>query len=90
MEPKIHPKKILDGHRKSFYHMLRALIALHDQIDHMVIPYLEQSEYITQAHKSHLQNWLQSLHKHHRRYTETIDEGFSILDSYFDFDGDNL
>ena len=84
MGTKIHPKHVLDHHRQSFYHMLRALIALHEQIGHMVIPYLEETEYLSVEHKKRMEDWLDRLHKKHRRYTETVDEGFSVLESYFD------
>ncbi len=90
MDPNIAPQKIVNVQRQSFYHMLKALITLHEQINGMMLPYLEQSDYITEERKHHLKNWLSSLYRHHRLYKETVDEGFSAIDSYFDFDRDNL
>ena len=75
-------KHMVSSNKKTFHYTFKMIMSLQDQIEKMVIPYLEQYQ-IPSEEKESIHDWLHKSKKSHDEYQQLMEDGFNKLDLYF-------
>ncbi len=82
MESKKLLKHVVKSNKQTINHTFNVLISLEDQIENMVIPYLDQYE-IPAEKRKHIDDWILQSKETRNNYQKLIEDCFDTLDLYF-------
>jgi len=75
-------ENMIASNKKTFHYTFKMMVSLQDQIENMVIPYLEQYQ-MPDEEKKGISEWIHNSKKSRDSYQKMIEDGFGTLESYF-------
>lgn len=75
-------KHVVKSNKKSINHTFNVLMSLEEQIEKMVIPYLENYEIPVEKRK-HIDKWIHHSRESRNSYQKLIEDCFETLELYF-------
>ncbi len=73
---------MIASNKKTFHYTFKMMVSLQDQMEKMVIPYLEQYQ-IPIEEKKEIHDWIHNSKKSQDKYQQIIEDGFETLELYF-------
>ena len=75
-------KHMVSSNKKTFNYTFKMIMSLQDQIENMIIPFLEQYQMPSEEKKG-ISEWIHSSKKKRDSYQKMIEDGFGTLESHF-------
>ena len=75
-------KNMIASNKKTFHYTFKMMVSLQDQIENMIIPFLEQYQMPSEEKKG-ISEWIHSSKKKRDSYQKMIEDGFGTLESHF-------
>ena len=75
-------KNTIASNKKKFHYTFKVMVLFQDQIENMIIPFLDQYQ-MPSEEKKRISEWVHSSKKKRDGYQKMIEEGFGNLESYF-------